>query len=885
MGEVLKRKKRDPSRRLWVLAALPLCLLAIACASSAPPPAVTEAAADPTEAAATRAPEPEAPPPVEIGSIDVVERAPDTAVVIQADGPLVWTGFRDAEGRLVVELPNSRPAGSLGTQLAGGGIVTGVDVAQEIRADRPVTLLVIDTSADVEHSIQGEGQRLEVVLMPLASAVAAELSYEPLPDEPLEEEPVTAAAAPAVAEPAPAPVAAARAEVGTPEQPIVAPPPSGVPATRLDGVDVLSTARGTSVRIAGDGEFSYSTFALDDPYRFVVDLEGVINESTRSMLDVGGLDVQRVRVAQFKPYPEAVSRVVFDLSERTVPQIERTANGLLVRFGEAAEAVAESAAIGGAGAENDTQSVAQGGSEAAVPETDYTAEETAAYEESYERAYEEPAPPPAYDDYATGGIEEQAQVAELAQDAQYAQAAEQEPSPPLEAPEERPLGASSTSDLEMFRSAQVQIQEPSSRAAGSQSFTAQTVGGTERQYVGEPISFSLRDADLVETLRAFAVLSGLNIVIQPGVSGTVTVELEDVPWDQAFEQILKINGLGYELDGNVMRIAPTNLLQQEAQQRQQLEQARALSVPLLTVIKRLSYANASGVASLLRSRGGVLSQRGSVIVDGRTNTLILKELPSIMDTVIAVIENLDIAEPQVMIEARIVETRKSFTRTLGVNWSFSGSASPATGNPTGLVFPATVDGAGGVNLLTGGDNAFLNLALGNLSGSFNLDIALQAAENEGLVNVLSAPKVATLNNERAEIQSGFQIPIQTVSNNTVSVQFVNATLRLQVTPQVTAEGTILMDIQIQKRNPEFALQVQGANAAPISTQEARTRVIVRDGGTTVIGGIYEVSTNEGQDRVPGLSNVPIIGHLFKNRRREDQNNELLIFITPRVMRL
>ena len=349
--------------------------------------------------------------------------------------------------------------------------------------------------------------------------------------------------------------------------------------------------------------------------------------------------------------------------------------------------------------------------------------------------------------------------------------------------------------------------------------------------------------------------------------------------------ILKINGLGYELEGNVMRIAPTAVLQAEAEQRQKLEQARALSVPLLTVIKRLSYANAGTVAGLLQARGGVLSQRGSVIIDGRTNTLIIKELPAVMDTVIAVIENLDIAEPQVMIEARIVETRKQFTRTLGIQWGLDGSASPVTGNPTGLVFPATVDGSGGVNLITGGSNGIVSLALGSLAGTFNLDVTLQAAENEGLVNILSAPKVATLNNEQAEIQSGFQIPIQTVSNNTVSVQFVNATLRLQVTPQVTAEGTVLMDINIQKRNPEFALQVAGATAAPISTQEARTRVIVRDGGTTVIGGIYEVSTNEGEDRVPGLANIPILGHLFKNRRREDQNTELLIFITPRVMRL
>jgi type IV pilus assembly protein PilQ len=379
-------------------------------------------------------------------------------------------------------------------------------------------------------------------------------------------------------------------------------------------------------------------------------------------------------------------------------------------------------------------------------------------------------------------------------------------------------------------------------------------------------------------------MSGLNIVIQPGVGGRVTVELQDVPWDQAFEQILKINNLSYEVEGNIMRIAPIETLQREADQRRQLEASKALSIPLTTLIRRVSYSAASNVAQVLR-QGGILSQRGNVIVDDRTNTLIIKELPDYIDTVIAVIENLDIPEPLVMIEARIVETRKNFTRTLGIEWGFGGVSAPEFGNTTGLVFPnqGTVDG--GVNLATGGQNAFLDLTLGNVLNTFNLDVALSAAENEGLVNILSAPKVQALNNQQASIQSGVQIPIQTVANNTVSVQFVNATLRLDVTPQVTAEGTVMMDINIQKRNPEFGLTVAGATNAPISTKEAQTRVIVRDGGTTVIGGIYEVTTNQGEDRVPGLANVPIIGHLFKNRRRSDENSELLIFITPRIVKL
>lgn len=444
-----------------------------------------------------------------------------------------------------------------------------------------------------------------------------------------------------------------------------------------------------------------------------------------------------------------------------------------------------------------------------------------------------------------------------------------------------------SADQALFDVANVQMEESTEASTADEaaaSFQAQEVG-TERRYQGEPMDLTLQDADVKDVLRSFAQLSGLNLVIQPGVSGTVTVELQQVPWDQALEQILKINDLGYELDGNIMRIAPISKLRAEAEEQQRLQAARALSVPLSTVIRRISYANSQQIARVLTTRGGVMSSRGQVIVDQRTNTLIIKELPSYMNTVIAIIENLDIPEPQVMIEARIIETTKRFSRSLGIAWGFSGVADAAHGNTTGLEFPNNGEVDGGVQLLTGGQNGFINLSLGNVLNTFNLDAALNAAESEGLINVLSAPRVATLNNERASIQSGLQIPIQTVANNTVSVQFVNATLRLDVTPQVTAEGTILMDINIQKREPQLAFAVVGATNAPIATKEARTRVIVRDGGTTVIGGIYEVSTDQGEDRVPGLSKVPVLKHLFKNRRRSDDNEELLIFITPRVTKL
>jgi len=408
----------------------------------------------------------------------------------------------------------------------------------------------------------------------------------------------------------------------------------------------------------------------------------------------------------------------------------------------------------------------------------------------------------------------------------------------------------------------------------------------ERTYVGEPIDLKVTNADVTDVLRTFAQISGLNVIVQPGVNGVVTAELENVPWDQALEQILKINNLDYELDGNVMRIAPTSVLKNEANERQQLAAAKALAIPLRTVYQRLSYALAAEVASLLKSgQAGLLSQRGSVVVDGRTNALIIKELPSNMDAVLSVIDLLDAPEPQVMIEARIVETTKNFTRDLGINWGFQAIADAAHGNTTGLVFPSNGSANGRVNLGANAQNGVLNLKLGNVLNTFNLDVALQAAESEGLITILSAPKVATLNNQHASIQSGLQIPVQTVLNNTVTVQFINATLRLDVVPQVTAEGTVLMDIDISKREPQTAFLIPGATNAPIATKDARTRLVVRDGGTAVIGGIYKITSNNGESRVPGLGNLPIIGYLFKNRTRSEVNDELLIFITPRIIKI
>lgn len=868
MGDVVMRSRSSGWQRWSASAAAVTVAVVLGCAAASTPARIVEASpsAMPEPSAATKAEARTAQSAAEIRSLDVREGAPEVFVDLEASAPLVWTSFRNADGRVVVELPNAVPGPSVKDVAPEDGLVSSLTVQRSDEGSRPLTRLVIGTRQDVEHSVTADGTKLHIQLLPVEKA---KLAFEPLSEEP--------AAAPAAS--SPGATGAAPAEPvqagGTPERPMVAPAPAGPAATRLDSVEVLAATGGAVIRIAGDGEFPYSTFALSEPRRFVIDLQGVVNRSPRNTLSVEGSVVERVRVAQFKPAPKAISRVVFDLRRDSLPTIERTGDGLVVSF-PAGDGVtpAEPVASRPAPAATMASAAPPSGPMAAQPS---------------DLALAQRQPP------ASGGRAPRIE-SEDAEDTpapvQVAQAAPSTAPPsvkvtPSKVTASPPSAPGSASSVASPSKVQTPIGRPVDVSSPTTPLRERSLGNAQdRPYFGEPIDLKVTNADVTDVLRTFAQISGLNIIVQPGVNGVVTAELENVPWDQALEQVLKINNLDYELDGNVMRIAPTKVLRDEAQERQELARAKSLAIPLRTVYQRLSYANADQVAVLLKSGiSSILSQRGSVVVDRRTNGLIIKELPTNMDAVLSVIDLLDSPEPQVMIEARIIETTKRFTRELGINWGFDAISDAAHGNTTGLIFPNNGEVSGGVNLGGSGTNGTIGLRLGNVLNTFQLDVALQAAESDGLITILSAPKVATLNNQRATIQSGLEIPIQTIFNGTISVQFVNATLRLDVVPQITAEGTIMMDVAISKREPQVAFLLPGAVNVPIATKDARTRLVVRDGGTAVIGGIYRVAGDNSENRVPGLANIPIIGHLFKGKARREENDELLIFITPRVIKI
>jgi type IV pilus assembly protein PilQ len=397
------------------------------------------------------------------------------------------------------------------------------------------------------------------------------------------------------------------------------------------------------------------------------------------------------------------------------------------------------------------------------------------------------------------------------------------------------------------------------------------------------------------------------------VTGKVTLKLNEVPWGRALELILKTNRLGCVLEDNVIRIARLTDLQNEEAERRKLQEEKALAGDLTDFTRRISYAKAGELQDVLK-KAGALSSRGQINIDARTNTVIIRDLPSFVEKAKVLIADLDTATPQVEIEARIVVTNRNFTRDLGIQWGFGAEASPRFGNTTNRVFPNSIvvnggavqpnlgipadnlgpgglsSGAGigdsgrgyAVNLPANSANTALGISMGNVLGSFNLDVALTALEKQGRTRLLSSPKVTTQNNKSAEIKQGVQIPIQTLANNTVSVQFKDAVLTLRVTPQITDAGTVILDLEVENNAPDYGRSVNGI--PPINTQQAKTQVLVKDGQTAVVGGIFQSQESVNEDRTPFLGNVPVLGYLFRRKGTAMENAELLLFITPRIVK-
>jgi len=416
----------------------------------------------------------------------------------------------------------------------------------------------------------------------------------------------------------------------------------------------------------------------------------------------------------------------------------------------------------------------------------------------------------------------------------------------------------------------------------------------EKKYTGDPISVNLKDVDLKDFFRLIHEISGLNVVLDPAVRGNVTLVLDEVPWDQALDIVLRNNGLTKEIDGNVLRIATQDTLRREADQRRDLAKAQAESIEPVTVTRVLSYAQAAILVNTIKR---FLTPRGDVIADQRSNTLIIRDIPSSIPKIDNLIRQIDRKSQQVEIDARVVQTSRSFAHEIGTQFGFSVPTGVTgntgfggvTGIPTFLspvihsVQPPFSSSSGQIplnsNLPANGPNSGFTFA--TQGHNYAIDFILTLMESHGVGKILSEPKGITQNNEKLTVKQGQQIPIQTNINNTISTQYVDAVLKLEVTPQITAEGTVFLDVDVENTQIDKSISVQGQPG--LNTQSTQTKVLVNDGGTVVIGGVVITDQNTTIDQVPLLGSVPLIGNLFKHTAISTSTQELMFFVTPRIL--
>jgi len=649
--------------------------------------------------------------------------------------------------------------------------------------------------------------------------------------------------------------------------------------------DIAISEKSDRLDIKADltGKVVSQVFALDNPLRLVVDFFDTIFADSSSVQTVEKLGVQRVRASQFQlANPYTITRLVFDLSEPKFYILNTGKNDVSITFFKTVpERILPSSAPPLPKLEDSISSLPEDIAQA----PDKTGEEQEMTKQKKVEKPQEADPPqikPNHDSKVEDEPEKETEKIKQEETPPLQEKKVTSPPPAANPPESPP--DSSDGD----GSVQEKLRQ--------EQFQPKTLDEPEETYKGDILSLKFKDADLRDVVLYLGDFAGLNVVFDPEVRGTVTVDLEDVPWDQALDVILRINKMGKALEGNILRIAPINVLTQEDAEQRRLAESKELAGPVVVRTFTLSYSRADEVQGLLTSK---LSERGEIIIDSRTNTLIVSDVKDRIELIEKLITVFDTATPQVSIEARIVEATSNFVRNLGIQWGFRGIADPFFGNQTSLEFPHKVlaDGAliptgivtkgiggpiGGyaINLPAPAFSTAIGLSFANIMDTFRLDMAISALETSGEGRIISAPQVTTQNNQEAEILQGRQIPVQTVANFTVTTQYVNAALELRATPQITAEGTIIMYIEIRNNAADFANLVNGI--PPIITQSAKTTVMVPDGGTTVIGGIYRTEDSITREKVPFFHKIPILGNLFKSFARTKQNRELLIFITPRI---
>jgi type IV pilus assembly protein PilQ len=669
----------------------------------------------------------------------------------------------------------------------------------------------------------------------------------------------------------------------------VAQAPASQPAgqrSELERVNVVRSRDDIRVEIRSRGVVTPKLSALDSPARVVVELPETVMASGQSRIMVGSADVKGVRIGMDGRTPPT-TRIVVDLEKACAYELTPGPGGKLVltlHASAAAKTAVNSTAPTSKGVSSSVSRAVEVKGNAAPGPVEATSLAAAP------KLANAPAPTdfvfvePAYQ------AKKEAPVVEPAVRSQEAAARFADKT----AAELLPVSAHASQAAQNPSDSNA-IQPAVNLAAEQRAQAGQQAAVSGPKYTGEPISVNLKDVDLKDFFRLIHEISGLNVVLDPQVHGTLTVVLDDVPWDQALDIVLKNNDLARELEGNVLRIATVETLKKEADGRRAQVEAEALAVDKVSVTRFLSYAKAKDVILTAKK---FLSQRGDVVADDRTNAVIINDIPKVIPIIDRLLTQLDRKTQEVEIEARVVAATRQFARDIGTQLGFGwgDGHSAIGGNQQAGQSPTNVNGLTPGYITSPGTGTtiplFSNLGVTsptsgltfvNASNTVRIDAVLSLAESRGLLKVLSRPRVVTQNNIQALVRQGVRVPIVTQAQlgGPPTVTYVDAFLRLTVTPQITSENTIFLNVDVENTTPNFGQEVQGN--PELITQQATTQVLVTDGGTVVIGGVIQTQNSINISQVPLLGNIPYLGNLFRHTQVNTSNQELIFFITPRII--
>jgi type IV pilus assembly protein PilQ len=636
---------------------------------------------------------------------------------------------------------------------------------------------------------------------------------------------------------------------------------------------VRGAADEVRVEISARGAVTPKVTTADSPARLVLELPGTVMATGQSHITVGSAGVKGVRIGMDAHNPPT-TRVVVDLEHACRYDLNPSADGKLVLTLYTQQAAASKNSSPAASPVKEASQAAKVAA-AAIPQT-----APGSKTPSSDFVFVEPT-------YEAKKTAPEATTPEPTERAQEAAARFSDKT----AAELLPVSLNAAQSPQSAPSNNA-IQPAVNLAAEQRAQAGQQPALAGPKYTGEPISVNLKDVDLKDFFRLIHEISGLNVVLDPNVHGTLTIVLDDVPWDQALDIVLKNNDLARELEGNVLRVATVETLKKEAEGRRAQVEAEALAVDKVSVTRFLSYAHAKDVVITVKK---FLSTRGDVVADERTNAVIVNDIPKVLPIIDRLLSQLDRKTQEVEIEARVVAATRSFARDIGTQLGFGwGDGHSAVGGASAVGnSPTTANGLTPGYITTGSTiPLFSNLASTapssgltflNASNTVRIDAVLTMAESRGLLKVLSRPRVVTQNNIQALVKQGVRVPIVTQAQlgGPPTVTYIDAFLRLTVTPQITSENTIFLNVDVENTTPNFGQQVQGN--PELITQQATTQVLVTDGGTVVIGGVIQTQNSINISQVPLLGNLPILGNLFKHVVVNTQNQELIFFITPRII--